>query len=134
MKTYIHLFFCCLLFLACFAWSSESFRVEVKDEQPTNNDILGLRMRIINNSGQQYNNVQVKYYLKKQPTDNLVLDLFYLEGMSAQLEQIDNTTAVLKVGISVLGQGTIPNADGISIGIRRSGWGSLHVVPSLLII
>ena len=126
MKTYIHLFFCCLLFLACFAWSSESFRVEVKDEQPTNNDILGLRMRIINNSGQQYNNVQVKYYLKKQPTDNLVLDLFYLEGMSAQLEQIDNTTAVLKVGISVLGQGTIPNADGISVGIRRSGWGSLH--------
>ena len=81
MKTYIHLFFCCLLFLACFAWSSESFRVEVKDEQPTNNDILGLRMRIINNSGQQYNNVQVKYYLKKQPTDNLVLDLLASESV-----------------------------------------------------
>ena len=126
MKTYIGSFFRFLLFLACFAWSSESFRVEVKDEQPTNNDILGLRMRIVNNSGQQYNNVQVKYYLKKQPTDNLVLDVYYLEGMSAQLEQIDNTTAVLNVGISVLGQGTIPNADGISVGIRRSGWGSLH--------
>jgi hypothetical protein len=83
-------------------------------------------MRIINNSGQQYNNVQVKYYLKKQPTDNLVLDEYYLEGLSAQLEQIDNTTAVLNVGIQILGQGTIPNADGISVGIRRSGWGSLH--------
>ncbi len=126
MDTYFGSFFRFLLILACFAWSNEPFRVEVKDEQPNNNDILGLRMRIINNSGQQYNNVQVKYYLKKQPTDNLVLDEYYLEGLSAQLEQIDNTTAVLNVGIQILGQGTIPNADGISVGIRRSGWGSLH--------
>ncbi len=126
MKTCFGSFFCFLLFLASFAWSSASIRIEVKDEQPNNNDILGLRMRIINNSGQQYNNVQVKYYLKKKSTDTLVLEEHYLEGLSAQLEQMDNTTAVLKVGIPVLGQGAIPNADGISVGIRRSGWGSLH--------
>ena len=126
MKTCVRSLLHFLLILVCFAWSSESFRVEVKDEQPNNSDMLSLRMRIVNNSGQQYNNVLVKYYLKKQPTDNLVLEEYYLAGSSVQLEQIDNTTALLKVGIPVLGQGTIPNADGISVGIHRSGWGSLH--------
>ena len=54
-----------LFILSCMAWASESIRVEVKDEQPTNDQMLGLRLRVVNNSGRQYNGIQVKYYLKK---------------------------------------------------------------------
>ncbi|WP_297947492.1 hypothetical protein [uncultured Fibrobacter sp.] len=115
-----------LFILACMAWSSESIRVEVKDEQPTNVQMLGLRLRIINNSGQQYNGIQVKYYLKKQATDNLVIEPYYMGNLSVQLEEFDNTTAVLKVNVPVLGTGSTPDATGISVGIRRSGWGSIH--------
>ena len=115
-----------LFILACMAWSSESIRVEVKDEQPTNVQMLGLRLRIINNSGQQYNGIQVKYYLKKQATDNLVIEPYYMGNLSVQLEELDDTTAVLKVNVPVLGTGSTPDATGISVGIRRSGWGSIH--------
>ena len=104
MKTYFSSFFGALLCFVCFVWSSESVRIEVKDEQPGNNDMLGLRMRVINNSGLQYNGVQVKYYLKKRATDNFVLENYYLNGLSASLEQFDSTTVVLNVGIPVLGQ------------------------------
>ena len=115
-----------LFILACMAWSSESIRVEVKDEQPTNVQMLGLRLRIINNSGQQYNGIQVKYYLKKQAADNLEIEPYFLGNLSVQLEEVDETTAVLKVNVPVLGTGSTPDATGISVGIRRSGWGSIH--------
>ena len=115
-----------LLCFACFVWSSESIRIEVKDEQPSNNDMLGLRMRIVNNSGQQYNGVQVKYYLKKHSTDNFVLEDYYLNGLSANLEQVDSTTVVLNVGIPVLGQGSVPDADGISVGIHCQNWAPMQ--------
>ena len=114
-----------LLLMASMAWAS-SIQVEVKDEQPANNDMLGLRLRIVNNSGQQYNGVQIKYYLKKQPVDSLVVDEFYLNGFSAQLEQIDSENVVLNIGVPVLGTEFAPNADGISVGIHRFGWGSFH--------
>lgn len=115
-----------LFILACMAWSSESIRVEVKDEQPTNVQMLGLRLRIINSSGQQYNGIQVKYYLKKRAVDNLEIMPFFLGNLSVQLEELDDTTAVLKVDVPVLGTGSTPDATGISVGIRRSGWGSIH--------
>ena len=114
-----------LLLMASMAWAS-AIQVEVKDEQPGNNDMLGLRMRIVNNSGQQYSGVQVKYYLKKLPADSLVLDEYYMNGCSAQLQQIDSENVVLNLGVPVLGTGDVPNADGISVGIRRFGWGTFH--------
>lgn len=126
MKTYFSSFFGALLCFVCFVWSSESVRIEVKDEQPGNNDMLGLRMRVINNSGLQYNGVQVKYYLKKRATDNFVLENYYLNGLSASLEQFDSTTVVLNVGIPVLGQGSVPDADGISVGIHCQNWAPMQ--------
>ncbi|MBO7414906.1 MAG: hypothetical protein J6U20_14825 [Fibrobacter sp.] len=122
MKKGLFVFF----ILACMAWSSESIRVEVKDEQPTNVQMLGLRLRIVNNSGQQYDGIQVKYYLKKQPADNLELQTYYMGNLSAQLEEFDDTTVVLKVNVPVLGTGNTPDATGISVGVHRSGWGSIH--------
>lgn len=119
-------FFFIPLLLACLAWTSESIRVEVKDEQPNNNGMLGLRMRIVNNSGQSFNGVQVRYCLKKQSNYNLVLDNYYMSGLSANLEQLDSETVVVKVGIPVLGLGQIPDANGISLGLYRSDWGSVH--------
>lgn len=115
-----------LLFFVCMAWSSESIHVEVKDEQPNNDGMLGLRMRVINNSGQSYNGVQVRYFLKKRLQDTFVLDTYYMDGMTAQLEQLDDTTVVLSIGVPILGPGTIPNADGISVGIHRQDWNSVH--------
>lgn len=126
MKTCFGSFFGVLLSFVCFVWSSESIRIEVKDEQPSNNDMLGLRMRVVNNSGLQYNGVQVRYYLKKRATDNFVLENYYLNGLSANLEQVDSTTVVLYVGVPVLGQGYIPDADGISVGVRCQNWEPMH--------
>ena len=77
-----------LLCMVSFVWSSEPIRIEVNDVQPGNDDVLGLRMCIINNSGQQYNGIQVRYYLKKRSTDNFVLENYYLNGLSANLEQV----------------------------------------------
>ncbi|MBO7059562.1 MAG: hypothetical protein J6W54_00470 [Fibrobacter sp.] len=115
-----------LFILSCMAWASESIRVEVKDEQPTNDQMLGLRLRVVNNSGRQYNGIQVKYYLKKQPADNFVIEPYYMGNLSAQLEEFDDTTVVLKVNVPVLGTGNTPDATGISVGVHRSGWGSIH--------
>ena len=126
MKTCFGSFLGVLLSFVCFVWSSESIRIEVKDEQPGNNDMLGLRMRVVNNSGLQYNGVQVRYYLKKRATDNFVLENYYLNGLSANLEQVDSTTVVLYVGVPVLGQGYIPDADGISVGVRCQNWEPMH--------
>lgn len=55
----------CIGILLSFVLSFAQISVEVKDEQPYNPSMLGLRARVVNNSGQSYDNVTVNILLKK---------------------------------------------------------------------
>ncbi|WP_295860811.1 hypothetical protein [uncultured Fibrobacter sp.] len=121
MKKNIYVF----LLMACMAWSSESIQVEVKDEQPHNASMLGLRLRIVNNSGRQYDNLHAKFYLKKRSSDNLILEKYYMGNLSAGIIVTDSVTAIIDVGIPSLRSGFTPDANGISLGLHRSDWSSL---------
>ena len=56
----------CLGILLSFVLSFAQISVEVKDEQAYNPNMLGLRARVVNSSGQSYDNVTVNILLKNQ--------------------------------------------------------------------
>lgn len=116
----------CLGILLSFVMSFAQISVELKDEQPYNSTMLGLRARIINSSGQSYDNVTVNVLLKKNPSETFVLDAYYTEGWNCSIAEQSGEYLVVKMVIPHLGTGTAPNESGISLGIHRSDWQQLQ--------
>lgn len=113
----------CILFLSVLSFGQLS--VEVKDEQVYNSSMLGLRVRIINNSGQSYDNVTADIYLKKNPSETFVLDNYYTENWSLSISEQSGENVVVHVTIPHVGAGYSPNESGVSVGIHRSDWQSI---------
>lgn len=112
----------CLGILLFCVLSFAQISVEVKDEQPYNPSMLGLRARVINNSGQSYDNVTVNILLKKSPSETYVLDAYYTEGWTCSIAEQSGEDVVVRMVIPHLGTGVSPNESGVSVGIHRTDW------------
>ena len=113
----------CLGILLSFVLSFAQISVEVKDEQMSNQSMLGLQTRIINNSGQSYDNVVVNILLKKNNvSETYALDTYYTEGWNCSIAEQSGEYVVVKMVIPHLGAGTSPNEAGVSVGIHRTNW------------
>ena len=77
----------CLFVLFLSVLSFGQITVEVNDEQVYNASMLGLRMRVVNNSGQSYDNVTVDFYLKKNPSETFALDSYYTENWTISIAE-----------------------------------------------
>ena len=113
----------CLGILLSFVLSFAQISVEVKDEQAYNPNMLGLRARVVNSSGQSYDNVTVNILLKKNnASETYALDAYYTEGWNCTIAEQSGEYVVVKMVIPHLGTGTSPNESGVSVGIHRTGW------------
>lgn len=112
----------CLCILLLSVLSFGQITVEVEDEQVYNAQMLGLRMRVVNNSGQSYDNVTVDYYLKKKSSETFVLDNYYTENWTISIAEQSGENVVIRATIPHLGTGTSPNSSGVSVGIHRTDW------------
>ena len=113
----------CLGILLSFVLSFAQVSVEVKDEQTYNPNMLGLRVRVINNSGQSYDNVTINILFKKNNTSEIyALDTYYTEGWNCMIADQSGEYIAVKMVIPQLGTGTFPNESGISVGIHRTDW------------
>ena len=110
----------CLGILLSFVLSFAQISVEVKDEQPYNPSMLGLRARVVNNSGQSYDNVTVNILLKKSPSETFALDAYYTEGWNCSIAEQSGEYLVIKMVIPHLGTGISPNESGVSLGIHHA--------------
>lgn len=110
----------CILFFAVLSFGQLS--VEVKDEQVYNSSMLGLRVRVVNNSGQNYDNVSVDIYLKKKSSETFVLDYYYTENWTLSISEQSGENVVVHVTIPHVGSGAAPNESGVSVGIHRADW------------
>ena len=113
----------CLGILLSFVLSFAQVSVEVKDEQTYNPNMLGLRARVVNSSGQSYDNVTVNILFKKNDASEIyALDAYYTEGWNCTIAEQSGEYVVVKMVIPHLGTGTSPNGSGVSVGIHRTGW------------
>ena len=112
----------CLFILFLSALSFGQITVEVSDEQVYNTAMLGLRMRVVNNSGQSYDNVTVDFYLKKNPSETFALDSYYTEDWTISIAEQSGENVIIRATIPHLGAGTSPNSSGVSVGIHRTDW------------
>lgn len=110
----------CILFFTVLSFGQLS--VEVKDEQVYNSSMLGLRVRVVNNSDQSYDNVSVDIYLKKNASETFVLDNYYTENWSFSISEQSGENVVVHVTIPHVGAGVSPNESGVSVGIHRPDW------------
>ena len=116
----------CLGILLSFVLSFAQISVEVKDEQMYNPSMLGLRARVINNSGQSYDNVTVNILLKKNNTSGIyALDAYYTEGWNCTIAEQSGDYVVVKMTIPHIGEGTTPNESGVSLGLHLTDWQAL---------
>ena len=116
----------CLGILLSFVLSFAQISVEVKDEQAYNPNMLGLRARVVNSSGQSYDNVTVNILLKKNnASETYALDAYYTEGWNCTIAEQSGEYVVVKMVIPHIGAGTSPNENGVSVGIHRTGWQAL---------
>lgn len=112
----------CLFILFLSVLSFGQITVEVSDEQVYNASMLGLRMRVVNNSGQSYDNVTVDFYLKKNPSETFALDSYYTENWTISIAEQSGENVIIRATIPHLGAGTSPNSSGVSVGIHRTDW------------
>lgn len=112
----------CLFVLFLSVLSFGQITVEVNDEQVYNASMLGLRMRVVNNSGQSYDNVTVDFYLKKNPSETFALDSYYTENWTISIAEQSGENVIIRATIPHLGAGTSPNSSGVSVGIHRTDW------------
>lgn len=96
-------------------------QLEVKDEQLNNQSLLGLRIRIVNNSGRSYDNVTLQYNLKKRTSETYALDRYYTGNWTFSISQ-SNENVVVSVNIPHLSEGVSPDESGFSVGIHRTDW------------
>lgn len=112
--------------MLCCSWANASISVEVKDEQPNNGSLLGLRLRVISDENLNYDNALIKLYLKKSKEERYVLERYYTSGFSANLEEVDSGNVALVVSAPKLLRGMNPEENGISLGIHRPNWEPLN--------
>lgn len=114
-----------IFMLLCFfglTFADNSLRVEVKDEQPNNGSMLGLRMRIVNESNTNYDNVHVKLFLEKQAQIKFEKLDSYMCGSSLSIDNNDEKYSIVSIDIPNVSDGMTPEQNGFSFGIYGSKW------------
>lgn len=84
--------------------------------------MLGLRIRVNNTSDQEYDNVTLKYRLKKNASETWALDAYYTENWNVSIVEQDDESVVIGVTVPHLGTGFSPNGSGVSVGVHRTDW------------
>lgn len=114
-----------LFFLISIAYAESSFRLEVKDEQPQNNALLGLRVRLFCNESIPIENVSVKIYIRNSLHMDYNVEEYYMNGSTASIENGVDDYSILKISIPNIRQGVNPEESGISLGIHYTNWGKI---------
>lgn len=113
---------CILFLLLSSVYSFGQITVEVKDEQPNNTNTLGLRIRVNNNTGKTFGDVDVKYSLKKSSSETWALDSYYTGNWTVTIAEQYSDRVVVNIHIPQLDRGILPNESGVSVGIHRTDW------------
>lgn len=116
---------CILFLLLTCAYSFGQVTVEVRDEQSSNANVLGLRLRVNNNTGKVFSDVDIKYSLKKNSSETWTVDSYYTENWTVAIAEQYSDRVVLNIHIPTLARNVQPNESGISVGIHRTDWKSM---------
>lgn len=96
--------------------------VETLDEQPYSDNLTVLRFRIHNYQNDTYNNVSLKYCLNRVTSENIVLDEYYIDSASIELQNLDSIHTCINISFNSISGEYFPNTDGFCIGIHNEEW------------
>lgn len=122
MKIILYLF----LFLIGVGYAENSFRVEVKDEQPDNDKLLGLRIRLVNESEFQYGNILVKLFIRKSVPNKYVVEKYYIANSFIKSIENEENFTIVEINFKNVNRGVFPEECGISLGVHDSTWNQLN--------
>lgn len=115
----------CFLFLLVFGvanlFASGGLFVETLDEQYSSSNLLSFRFRI-HNEQDYLKDAVLKYYLKKDPGKEIVVDRYYPMDSRVNVVEIDSVNVCIEYVLDSVPNGVFPNESGYSIGIRYKDW------------
>ena len=119
MKKYLFLF---VFLLTLTQANASGLVVETMDEQPQSTVLTVLRLRVINNTDSTYRHADVKYLVKRNQLEHIVVDSYDLGGTRLSLDTVDANTIAISFEIDSIVPGIFPYAAGICVGIHNVNW------------
>ena len=119
MKKYLFLFVFLLMLTQA---NASGLVVETMDEQPQSTVLTVLRLRVINNTDSTYRHADVKYLVKRNQFEHIVVDPYDLGGARLTIDTIDANTIAVSFEIDSIVPGIFPYAAGICVGIHDENW------------
>lgn len=119
LKVIFVCFFCQNVFAGNVIWA------ETYDEQSNNSNQASIRLRILNNSSDTLNNIQIRYVLKHEANRKLIFSPYYLPNCNLSLDTLGEYI-LIKIDILKLNPGYYPSKEGLVFGINYSNYENLH--------
>ena len=108
--------------LVCQAFATS---VEFYDEQQNNPSIMGIRLRIFNDSNAPINNAKLRYYFHRGSEPD-TLECYYLAGATVSRNNVNGDLSYFELSIPSIPKGYYPDMAGFSLALHNkkySNWG-----------
>lgn len=95
--------------------------IDFYDEQQNNSAIVGIRIRINNDTNVPITNAKIRYYFHRSSSPYKV-ECYYLAGATMNVTNVNNELAFIELDIPSIPQGYYPDMAGFSIALHHENW------------
>ena len=110
-----------LLFCLVMAYNVFAVSVDFYDEQQNNGSIVGMRIRVNNDSGAPITDAKLRYYFHRSSSQYAV-DGYYLAGATMSVNDMNDGLAYIELDIPSIPQGYFPDLAGFSLALHHADW------------
>lgn len=95
--------------------------IDFYDEQQNNSAIVGIRIRINNDTNVPITNAKIRYYFHRSSSPYKV-ECYYLAGATMNVTNVNNELAFIELDIPSIPQGHYPDMAGFSLALHHENW------------
>lgn len=103
------------------AYNVFAVSVDFYDEQQNNGSIVGMRIRVNNDSGAPITDAKLRYYFHRSSSQYAV-DGYYLAGATMSVNDMNDGLAYIELDIPSIPQGYFPDLAGFSLALHHADW------------
>lgn len=100
---------------------SFALSVDFRDEQLNNGSVVGIRIRINNDTNLPITNAKLRYYFHRSSAPYKV-ECYYLAGATMNVTNVNNELAFIELDIPSIPQGHYPDMAGFSLALHHENW------------
>ena len=110
-----------IVFILLFACDVFALTVETMDEQVNSNNLMVLRLRIKNETGEPLYSTRVKFFVSGE-SGRPVVDAYDLGGAILNVDSLNGSLWAVTLVVDTLPSGIFPYESGICLGIHKADW------------